>query len=217
MAVRKKPHLVARASRGGTAGSKRRPPDQARGNVLAAAERLFYEQGVRAVGVDAIADAAGVTKRTLYYHFPTKEALVAAYLEARDAATRLAIERSTGVHTLPGDRILAVFEHLERWFAGPEYHGCPFNNAVAEHAGTEAAAIARRHKAAIVGWLSEQAQLGGAKAPQELGAQLLLLVDGALNGAAVFGSAEPARTARSLASALLVKAGVKTTRAKQVE
>lgn len=211
MAVRKPRPLV---SRGGTSGSTRRPPDQARSSVLAAAERLFYEHGVRAVGVDTIADAAGVTKRTLYYHFPTKDALVAAYLESRDNATRLAIERTTGEHALPGDRILAVFQHFERWFATPSYHGCPFNNAVAEHTGSEAAAVARRHKAAVLGWLSDQAQLGGARAPKQLGAQLLLLVDGALNGAAVFGTAEPARTAHDLCSTLLTAAGVKTTRAK---
>ena len=66
---------VATSRRGGTAGSKRRPPDQARTSVLAAADRLFYEHGIHAVGVDAIADAAGVTKRTLYYHFATKDAL----------------------------------------------------------------------------------------------------------------------------------------------
>src|SRR4051812_30790999 len=119
--ARPKPH----GSRGGTVGSKRRPPDQARTSVLAAADRLFYEHGVRAVGVDAVAEAAGVTKRTLYYHFPTKDALVAAYLEARDGPTRLAIEKTAGEHTLPGDRILAIFDHLERWFATPAYRGCP--------------------------------------------------------------------------------------------
>jgi len=178
--------------------------------VLAAADRLFYEHGVRGVGVDAIADAAGVTKRTLYYHFPTKEALVAAYLDARDGATRLLIEDSVSRHSLPGARLLAVFDHLERWFATPDYGGCPFNNAVAEHPGPEAETIARRHKEAVAGWLSDQAELGGARSPKKLGAQLLVLVDGALNGAMVFGTAEPARSARAVAAVLLADAGVNT-------
>jgi AcrR family transcriptional regulator len=202
--------MAARGSRGGTAGSKRRPPDQARSSVLAAADRLFYEHGVQGVGVDAVADAARVTKRTLYYHFPTKDALVAAYLEARDGSTRLAIENSVGEHALPGDRLLAVFDHLERWFATPTYHGCPFNNAVAEQAGSDAAAIARRHKAAVAAWLSDQAQLGGARAPKRVGAQLLVLIDGALNGAMVFGSPESARAARAVAEVVLASAGIKT-------
>jgi AcrR family transcriptional regulator len=213
MATPKTKVPVVVPSRGGTAGSKRRPPDQARTSVLAAADRLFYETGVRAVGVDAVAEAAGVTKRTLYYHFPTKEALVAAYLVARDGPTRLAIERTTGEHALPGDRILAVFDHLERWFRTSEYHGCPFNNAVAEQLGSEAAAIARRHKTAVAAWLSDQAQLGGARLPKQLGAQLMVLIDGALNGAAVLDSPEPARTARSVAAALLRAAGVKVSKA----
>lgn len=206
----KEARAAARASRGGTAGSTRRPPDQARSSILAAADRLFYEHGVRAVGVDTIAAAAGVTKRTLYYHFPTKDVLVGAYLEARDGPTRLAIERTTGPHALPGDRILAVFDHLERWFATPEYRGCPFNNAVAEHAGSEAAEIARNHKTAVARWLSDQAQLGGARAPKSLGDQLSVLIDGALNGALVLRAKEPAQAARAVACVLLANAGVKT-------
>lgn len=200
---------VSHGSRGGTAGSKRRPPDQARTSVLAAADRLFYEHGVRAVGVDAVADAAGVTKRTLYYHFPTKEALVAAYLEARDGPTRLSIEKTADEHALPGDRILAIFDYLERWFGTPAYHGCPFNNVVAEQAGDEPMAIARRHKAAVASWFADQAQLGGARAPKQVGAQLLVLMDGALNGAMISGSSEPARAAREVAAILLGNAGVK--------
>jgi len=199
-------------SRGGTLGSKRRPPDQARTSVLSAADRLFYEQGVRAVGVDAIAEAAGVTKRTLYYHFATKDALVAAYLEARDGPTRLALEKVTSEHALPGDRVLALFDYLEQWFATPAYRGCPFNNAVAEQAGSSAEAVARRHKESMASWLSDQAALGGARSPKQLGAELLVLIDGALNGALVFGSPAPARAARDVAVIILTHAGVKTSK-----
>ena len=212
------------ASRGGTTGSKRRPPDQARASLLAAADRLFYEQGLHAVGVDAIAEAAGVTKRTLYYHFPSKELLIAAYLEARDDATRLAIDRAVSAavsdelssrereRSLPAARILAVFEHLERWFATPAYRGCPFNNALAEDTSPGFAEITRRHKSVMRDWLADQAQLAGARAPKELGAELLVLIDGALNGALVFASAEPARVARRVAATLLKQAGAKLPR-----
>ena len=209
------PKPLPPSGRGGTPGSKRRPPDQARSSLLAAADRLFYEQGVRAVGVDAVAEAAGVTKRTLYYHFPTKEALVAAYLEGRDDATRLSVEKHAGGHVLPGDRVLAMFEFLESWFKTSAYRGCPFNNVVAEQIGGDAALIARRHKAAMAGWLSDQVKLGGAVEPQELGAELLVLIDGALNGAQVFGTAAPARAARKAAQILLAEAGVKTSKSRR--
>src|SRR6478609_4548489 len=221
-AAKSKAEPRGHASRGGTAGSKRRPADQARASVLAAADRLFYEHGLRAVGVDTIAEAAGVTKRTLYYHFPTKEALIVAYLEARDDAVRLAIEHAVAAsseassperaQTLPAARIFAVFDHLERWFRSPSYRGCPFNNAVAEDAGPGVAEITRRHKSVLRQWLADQAQLAGAQAPQEVGAELLVLIDGALNGALVFGSAEPARTARRIATQLLKRAGAKLPR-----
>jgi len=201
-------------SRGGTPGSTRRPADDARNSILSAAQRLFYEQGIRAVSVDAVAEAAGVTKRTLYYHFKSKDDLVAAYLEARDVTTLNAL-RSTpnqrGPH--PGDRILSVFDFLESWFSSPGFHGCPFNNAVAEQGVTEAvAAIVRRHKATVRAWFTELAQAGGAKHADAVGAQLLVLLDGALNGAAVFANADAAIVARATAEAVLDAADVARSR-----
>jgi AcrR family transcriptional regulator len=203
------PASATGASRGGTLGSTRRPPDDARRSILSAADRLFYEQGIRAVGVDAVADAAGVTKRTLYYHFGSKEDLVAAYLEARDEVTVNALRNlPTERGSRPGDRILAVFDFLETWFAGASYRGCPFNNAVAEQSGPKASAITKRHKETVRSWFAELAAAGGAQRPDEVGARLLVLLDGALNGAAVFGTPEPAIVARTMAESLLDSAGV---------
>src|ERR1043165_2498373 len=112
------------SSRGGTPGSTRRPPDQARRSILAAAERLFYRDGIGAVGVDAVADAARVTKRTLYYHFGTKDELVAAYLDARDQVTLAGLEElSTDRGSRPGDKLLEaggkLLEAGEDAIAGP--------------------------------------------------------------------------------------------------
>src|SRR3954471_5577840 len=93
--------------------------------VLAAADRLFYAHGIRAVGVDAIAAEAGVSKRTLYNHYSSKDALIAAYLTGRFR------------HMTPSDapaleQILGVFDRLERVFGSTGFRGCPFVNAVAE-------------------------------------------------------------------------------------
>jgi AcrR family transcriptional regulator len=215
--MQRKDPVAPATSRGGTIGSTRRPPDEARRSILAAAERLFYDQGIGAVGVDAVADAAGVTKRTLYYHFASKDDLVGAYLEARDEATQNAL-RSAGAErgTRPGDRILGVFDFVERWASTAEYRGCPFNNAMGEQgASAKVTAIARRHKATVQSWFAREAAEGGARRAEALGAQLLVLLDGALNGAAVSGSAEAAAVARSMAEAILDAAGVGRTRRKK--
>jgi AcrR family transcriptional regulator len=202
------------SSRGGTAGSTRRAPNEARSSILAAAERLFYEQGIGGVGVDAVAEAARVTKRTLYYHFESKEDLVAAYLEARDVATLDALRNTeTDRGQEPGDRILGVFDFVERWSATSGYRGCPFNNAVGErNPSPKVTAIARRHKETVKSWFAQRASEGGATRGDEIGAQLLVLLDGALNGASVFGSSDAVAVARTLAEAVLDAGGVRRSR-----
>src|SRR5919108_2428228 len=91
--------------------------------ILAAADKLFYEQGIRAVGVDTIAAEAGVSKRTLYNYYPTKDDLIAAYLTARFK------------HIPPSDapareQILGYFKRIESMIGDGSFRGCPFVNAV---------------------------------------------------------------------------------------
>src|SRR5258707_11441775 len=101
--------------------------------ILAAANKLFYAQGIRAVGVDTVSAEAGVSKRTLYNHYPSKDALIAAYLTARfkqlapsDAPAR--------------EQILGNFDRLERLVADGSFRGCPYVNAVTELGDPRAAA-----------------------------------------------------------------------------
>ena len=93
--------------------------------ILETADRLFYLQGIRAVGVDTIAAEIGISKRTLYNHFPSKDALISAYLARRFVAPRPS-DKS------PVDQILGTFDSLERRFSAKDFRGCPFVNAVAE-------------------------------------------------------------------------------------
>src|ERR1700709_127446 len=93
--------------------------------ILDTAGRLFYGQGIRAVGVDTIAAEIGISKRTLYNYFPSKDALITAYL-GRRALPRAASDRP------PLEQIFGVFDWLEKWFASNSFRGCPFVNAVAE-------------------------------------------------------------------------------------
>lgn len=206
------PRLRAKGagSRGGTRGSTRRPPDEARRRIIETADRLFYEEGIRGVGVDTIAAAAEVTKRTLYYHFASKEDLVAAYLEARDEVTLGALRTaSSDAGARPGDRIVGVFEFIASWSASKGYRGCPFNNAIAEQgSGAKTTTIARSHKTAVKSWFVRQASEGGAADPDTLGERLLVLLDGALNGAAVFRSPAAAVVAREMAEKLIDENGL---------
>src|SRR6266436_2481988 len=96
-----------------------------RGRILETADRLFYLQGIRAVGVDTVAAEAGISKRTLYNHFPSKDALIVAYLSRR----LVPVESSDAS---PEAQLFGVFDRLERSFASDDFRGCRFVNAVAE-------------------------------------------------------------------------------------
>src|SRR5437879_2335650 len=93
--------------------------------ILETADRLFYLRGIRAVGVDTIAAEIGISKRTLYNHFPSKDELIAAYLARR-------FRQPPSSDKPPAEQILGTFDSLERRFASKDFRGCPFVNAVAE-------------------------------------------------------------------------------------
>src|SRR5262250_2308768 len=93
--------------------------------ILETTDRLFYGQGIRAVGVDTIAAEVGISKRTLYNHFPSKDDLIVAYL-----SRRMRPAETSG--RPPAEQILGDFDRLERSFASGVFRGCPFVNAVAE-------------------------------------------------------------------------------------
>ncbi len=93
--------------------------------ILETADLLFYQRGIRAVGVDTIAAEIGISKRTLYNHFPSKDELIAAYLAGR-------FTKAPPSDKPPVEQILGTFDRLERGFASKGFRGCPFVNAVAE-------------------------------------------------------------------------------------
>ena len=172
--------------------------------ILAAADRLFYTQGIRAVGVDAVAREAGVSKRTLYNHYPSKDALIAAYLTARFR------------HIAPSDapareQILGVFDRLERVFGSTGFRGCPFVNAVAEIGDPRhpAAGIAARFKEERRQWFKALLERLKVKDAEGLATQLAILTDGAIATALVRGDPAYARSARAAAETLLAQAGAK--------
>lgn len=178
--------------------------ESAAARILAAADTLFYTKGIRVVGVDAVAEAAGVSKRTLYNYYPSKDALIAAYLMARFS------------HITPSDapaveQILAVFDRLEKAFAHPKFRGCPFVNAVAEISDNRhpASGIAVRFKEERRLWFKSLLVRLEANDPEELATQLAILTDGAIATALVRGDPATARAARAAAQTLLHAAGVR--------
>ncbi|MEW9553692.1 TetR/AcrR family transcriptional regulator [Nonomuraea sp. NPDC050783] len=176
--------------------------------VLAAAGELFYRRGVRAVGMDEVRAASGVSLKRLYQCYPSKEALVVAYLERRDERWMAAL---TGYVAARPDRVQAVFDWLERWFGEDGFRGCGFVNAYGELGADSAAVrdVVRRHKERLRGYLRSLAAEAGAADPELLAGQLLVLVEGA-TVTAMTGPPEAATAAAraaGLAAAALTGAG----------
>ncbi|MFD8868568.1 TetR/AcrR family transcriptional regulator [Streptomyces sp. NPDC059590] len=175
--------------------------------VLDAAEELYYGRGVQAVGMDAVRTASGVSLKRLYQLYPSKSALVEAYLRRRDA--RLLDGLARYVEAVPGPpekrlaRLSAVFDWLYEWFGEPDYRGCAFINSYGELGATtpEVAAAARAHKEAFRQYVAGLVAAAGLPAP--LAAHLALLAEGAITTAAISGSPEPAREAREAARVLM--------------
>ena len=172
--------------------------------ILETADRLFYGQGIRAIGVDTIAAEIGISKRTLYNHFPSKDELIVAYLSRR-------LKPAPPSDLPPVQQILGNFERLERTIAGGVFRGCPFVNAVAELKDTAHAAnkIALAFKEQRRLWFRDLLVRLKVDDPETLSLQLLLLVDGAIAAAIVRGDPRVAATARAAAGVLLKAAGVK--------
>ena len=170
--------------------------------ILETADRLFYGQGTT-IGVDALAAEAGISKRTLYNHFPSKDALIAAYLKRR---LRLIPTNDKP----PAQQILDDFDRLERAFAWEGFRGCAFVNAVAElkdprHVASEIAATFKEQRRL---WFRELLRRLRVADPEALATQLMLLVDGAIAAALVRNDPGMARAAKEAARTLLAASGV---------
>jgi AcrR family transcriptional regulator len=154
--------------------------------ILDRAFMLLYAEGINSTGVDRIAENAGVTKRTLYRHFPTKEALVRAALDhgSAPAAARLlaAADRAVADGLAPSEELLMVFRELAALTGRPGFRGCPFLNAAAELPDPEHPAIpvVRAHKDLIRRRFRDAADRGGARDPGSVARQLVQVLDGAL-------------------------------------
>ncbi|CAN5577995.1 TetR/AcrR family transcriptional regulator [soil metagenome] len=158
-----------------------RDKGKTRRKLLAAAHELFYGGGIYATGVSAVAERAGVTKMTLYAHFPSKGELVTAYLEDNDRLWREFLEEKLLSHEDPRGKLLAVCDAYEEYFTTREMRGCAFVNSAAEFPDPDhpARQVIRRHKAGIRERLRCLASEAGAEDAATLAERLFVVLEGA--------------------------------------
>ena len=182
---------------------------EVRNRIVETADRLFYQDGIRKVGIDRIIADAGVAKASLYKHFKSKDDLILASLQMReqkmmqyfkDSITRNKKNRKTGLQSF--------FVALKDLFESPEFRGCPFQNAAVELADAEHAAtdFVRKHKQRLFAMLNELVEEALGKKNSKLVPVIALLVEGACISAIVHNSSESADIARKGAQNLIQQA-----------
>lgn len=182
-------------------------PSPARARLIDAATRLFYEEGIHAVGVDRVIEEAGVTRATLYKQFGGKENLVLAYLCNEDEQLRAMFAQAGEGVTAPDALLDAVIQGIAADIRGRHTRGCPFINAAAEYPDATGAVrlLIDEHREWFRLTLEEVARGAGLTRPKDAAASLVLLRDAALVGGYLDGDdrVTPAfeRTARAVVAA----------------
>ncbi|WP_114011554.1 TetR/AcrR family transcriptional regulator [Cohaesibacter intestini] len=161
------------------------PSKPARERIIDAANRLFYREGIRAVSVDAVAEKAGITKKTLYYHFKSKDDLVTAYLTARDQPNLALFEAwFDAADGNVEDKVEAIFIALAQSSRHPKWKGCGFLRTAAELAnmpGHPAMQVGAAHKKKFEAWLAGRLAQAQVRQPDATARQINLIMDGAFS------------------------------------
>ncbi len=184
----------------------KRSGSDTRTNILSAAYGLFYQEGFSRVSMDEIAAATGVTKRTLYYHFESKDALAGAVLD-RQQRYAIALIQKWGDPSLKScpEYLTTLFDQLQVWVSEPEWLGSGFTRLTMELAdlpGHPARLAAQEHKTSVEKWLSKELENMGAIDPTELARQVMLLIEGCLALTLIHGDASYVSAASEAASRL---------------
>lgn len=190
----------------GAAPQSAAKPLLAADRIRKTAREMFYRDGIRAVGVDAIVNQAGVTKPSLYRSFSSKDELAAAYLRDYDAEFWARFDGACAAH--PGDpraQLLEYLSGLSQRAVQNGYRGCGLTNAAVEYpeAGHPARAVAVEHKLELRRRLNDMAAGMGAAEPQALADGLLLLIEGAFVSSQLFGEGGPAGRVAEMADKLI--------------
>jgi AcrR family transcriptional regulator len=184
-----------------------------REQIITEAQKLFYQYGFNATGVDKIIREAGVSKKTLYNHFKSKDELILATLRKRDELFRNNLMRETErLGSTARERLSALFDVMGAWFHEKTFSGCMFINAAAEfsQADNPSHIASAEHKRLVRDYIRELAAQAGAKNPEELSKQLNLLIEGAIVEAHVCGNKNSAERAKTMAAVFINLALEKT-------
>lgn len=180
-----------------------------RDQIVSKALELFYQHGFNATGIDKIISEAGVSKKTLYNHFKSKDELILATLRKRDELFRNNIMRETEkLGTTAKERLLTIFDAHDTWFNSKKFSGCMFINASAEFSEQQNPIhmLCTEHKRLIRNYLKELAEQANVHDPDLLAQQLNLLLEGAIVEAHVSSNKQGAKLAKSIAITLVSNA-----------
>lgn len=182
----------------------------AKERIIDAANRLFYAEGIRAVSVDAVAEKAGITKKTLYYHFRSKDDLIEAYLTARDQPNLVLYEKwFDEADGNLADKIEAIFLQLAQSARHPKWKGCGFLRTAAELAnkpGHPAMKVGAAHKKKLETLLSDKIKKAGVLDAAALARHIILLLDGAFSTVLIHRDPQYIEAAGSAARSLVLAA-----------
>jgi AcrR family transcriptional regulator len=184
-------------------------PATSRERLLDAAGELFYRDGVN-IGVDALCKAAGVSKKSMYQLFRSKDELIAESLASHGPSYQTALLPETRDEGSPRERILTVFQRQDQLTAGLEFFGCPFVSTAVELKNPEhpGSVVARHFKQRLTDFFQAELIAAGVNDPETLAVQLTMIFDGA-SARAVVRAQALGGVGVKMAATLLDAAGVK--------
>ncbi|WP_012052484.1 TetR family transcriptional regulator [Pseudomonas putida] len=182
-----------------------KPMTDTREKILATAEKLIYENGIHATGMDLLVKTSGVARKSIYRYFANKDDVAAAALNARDIRWMTWFRSECEKAQTPEARILGIFDALKSWFASDGFRGCAFINTAGEvgDADDPVRQIAKLHKQKLLDYTLELTSALGVNDPTGLAKQLLLIIEGTITVAHVMGDHSALDSAREIAKVLL--------------
>lgn len=173
--------------------------------ILDVTEKLIYKSGIAATGMDLLVKTAGVSRKSIYRYFASKEELTVAALQRRDVRWMHWYKTAVDQAETPVERLLNLFTVLKSWFASEGFRGCAFINTSGETGDPQdpVRLVAREHKQKLLDYVRELCTEHGATDPETLAKQLLILIDGAITVALVMGDHSAADNAQCMARKLL--------------
>jgi len=182
-----------------------KPMTDTREKILATAEKLIYENGIHATGMDLLVKTSGVARKSIYRYFANKDDVAAAALNARDVRWMQWFRSECEKAQTPQERILSIFDVLKSWFESEGFRGCAFINTAGEvgDADDPIRQIAKLHKQKLLDYTLELTKDLGVKDPIVLARQFFVLIEGTITVARVMGDFTVLDSAKEIANILL--------------